>query len=216
MDIQLDNLQQKAAFHDLSNGKILKGGTGSGKSRTAVAYFFTQVCGGHLRVNGVGDVEPLTHPRDLYIFTTAKKRDDLDWEKTCGMFALSKDPNRSYCGVRVTVDSWNNITKYTDVQDAFFIFDEQRLVGSGAWVKAFYKIAKSNQWIVLTARRVITGWTTVRYLLRTGSTRTKPSSLVDTSSIVTDQSSQRSSDMWRRDICGNSARRSLSTCRIER
>lgn len=150
MDISLDNLQLDAVER-LRNGKILKGGVGSGKSRTSIAYFTTKVCGGTLRVNGRGDVKPMSSPRNLYILTTAKKRDDLDWQKEAARFGLSTNPEISWGNVQVTVDSWNNILKYTEVEDAFFIFDEQRLVGSGAWVKAFYKIARRNQWILLSA-----------------------------------------------------------------
>ena len=150
MNIELDDLQQKA-IKELSNGKILKGGVGSGKSRTSIAFYFNRICGGSLRINGEGHVTPFTTPKDLYIFTTAKKRDDLDWQTTAAQFALSTDREKSWGNVQVTVDSWNNIVNYTEIKDAFVIFDEQRLVGSGAWVKAFYQIAKHNQWIMLSA-----------------------------------------------------------------
>lgn len=125
---------QIKAIGEMKNGCILRGGVGSGKTRTAIAYFFIRVCGGELPINGKGDWKPFKKPRDLYIITTAKKRDDLDWIGEAAPFGLFSDPAFSYGGVRVTVDSWNNIMRYADVEDAFFIFDEQRLVGSGAWV----------------------------------------------------------------------------------
>lgn len=150
MDIKLDQLQINA-IDELSNGKILKGGVGSGKSRTSIGYFTQKVCRGTLRINGVGTVVDMEAPRDLYILTTAKKRDDLDWQVEASRFGLSTDREVSWGNVQVIVDSWNNITKYVEVKNAFFIFDEQRLVGRGAWVKAFYKIAKANQWILLSA-----------------------------------------------------------------
>lgn len=131
----------------MKNGCILAGGVGSGKSRTALAYYF-QLCGG-----GWEDgYSPMTKPRDLYIITTAHKRDTLEWEADMLPFLLTTDPEVAYYkDIRVVVDSWNNIKKYSNVYGGFFIFDEQRLVGSGAWVKAFYKIARRNKWILLSA-----------------------------------------------------------------
>lgn len=89
--------------------------------------------------------------KDVYIITTAKKRDSLDWERECARFALSTDRESSLDRIQVKVDSWNNIKKYIDIEDAFFIFDEQRVVGSGAWVRSFLKITKKNKWILLSA-----------------------------------------------------------------
>lgn len=91
-------------------------------------------------------------PLDLYIITTAKKRNDMEWEEELAPYGLSTDPERNKLyGNTIVVDSWNNIKKYQDISGAFFIFDEDKVTGSGAWVKAFYKIAKKNQWIILSA-----------------------------------------------------------------
>lgn len=139
------------AVREMHNGSVLKGGVGTGKSRTAIFYYWTKVVGGGVRTNGKGDWTPATKPRDLYIITTAKKRDSLDWQKELPPFGLSADGTSVKQDIKVTIDSWNNIVAHQDVRDAFFIFDEQRLVGSGAWVKAFVKIAKANEWIVLSA-----------------------------------------------------------------
>ena len=87
----------------------------------------------------------MANPLDLYIITTARKRDTHEWEAECAPFLI---PNEQ---VSVTIDSWNNIKKYADVERAFFIFDEQRVVGYGAWSKAFIKISKKNKWILLSA-----------------------------------------------------------------
>jgi len=135
----------------MENGRILKGGVGTGKSRTALAYFLSRECDTSFPVNGVGDWGQPKKPRDLYIITTAKKRDKLEWEEECVPFHLFKERENSLGGIQVKIDSWNNIAEYAEVKGAFFIFDEQRLVGSGSWVKAFLKLAKANDWIVLSA-----------------------------------------------------------------
>lgn len=139
---------QSKAVGDMKNGCILNGGVGSGKSRTSLYYYFKEQ-GGSIDENGY---KPMENPRDLYIITTARKRDTLEWEGELVPFLLSthEDQNELYKN-KVVVDSWNNIQKYSNVYGAFFIFDEQRVVGSGAWVKAFLKIAKKNRWILLSA-----------------------------------------------------------------
>lgn len=136
---------QKDALDRMKNGCILNGGVGSGKSRTGLAYYFTQM-GGCL-----DPYMPMKTPKDLYIITTAHKRDTLEWEGEMVPFLLTTKPEVAYYQHKVVVDSWNNIKKYSNVYGAFFIFDEQRVVGSGAWVKAFLKIARKNKWILLSA-----------------------------------------------------------------
>lgn len=148
MGLKLDKHQLKA-IDRLKNGAILNGGVGSGKSRAALAYYFLKVGKGELRINNIGTYKPMSVAKDLYIITTARKRDELDWEDEMTPFGMSKG---SKLGINnVYVDSWHNIKKYVDVKKAFFIFDEQRLTGSGAWVKSFYKIVKNNEWILLSA-----------------------------------------------------------------
>ncbi len=144
-------LHQINAVREMHNGCVLKGGVGTGKSRTAIFYYWTRVVEGGVRTNGKGDWHGARKPRDLYIITTAKKRDSVDWASELPPFGLSADGSSVEQNINIRIDSWNNITAYSEVKDAFFIFDEQRLVGSGAWVKAFIKIAKANQWIVLSA-----------------------------------------------------------------
>lgn len=139
---------QRAAVEKMHNGSVLCGGVGTGKSRTALAYFYTKVCKGKLPKHSSGSFEEMKDPKPLYIITTARKRDTLEWEQELLPFLLSTEKEYP---VPVTVDSWNNIGKYTEISDSFFIFDEQRLVGSGAWVKAFYKIAAKNEWVLLSA-----------------------------------------------------------------
>lgn len=140
-DYQLDAVKR------MKNGCILCGGVGSGKSRTSLAYYYTQN-GGDVEA---GDYKPMKSPKDLYIITTAMKRDKLEWGEELVPFLLSVNPKANYYTNTVVIDSWNNIKKYSNVSGAFFIFDEQRVVGSGAWVKAFLKIAKRNKWILLSA-----------------------------------------------------------------
>ena len=128
------------AVNRLSSGCILCGGVGSGKSRTSLAYYYCRECGGKL----ASGYSKMKNPKPLYIITTARKRDTLEWEGEYAPFFISEQ-------TEVHVDSWNNIKKYIDVKNSFFIFDEQRVVGSGAWVKAFLKITKANDWILLSA-----------------------------------------------------------------
>lgn len=140
-DYQLD------AVSRMRNGCILCGGVGSGKSRTSLAYYYKEQGG----VLGTKNYVRMKNPKDLYIITTARKRDTLEWEGELSYFLLSTNPKVNGYKNRVIVDSWNNIQKYKNVTDSFFIFDEQRVVGSGVWVKSFLKIAKSNDWILLSA-----------------------------------------------------------------
>ncbi len=140
---------QYDAMKRLKNGNILCGGVGSGKSRTALAYYFKEQ-DGYFDEN---KYEPMDNckVKDLYIITTARKRDTLEWESEMVPFLITTHKEESLYSHNVVVDSWNNIQKYVDVKGAFFIFDEQRVVGSGAWVKAFYKITDKNNWILLSA-----------------------------------------------------------------
>ena len=142
---------QLEAIGKMKNGCILNGGVGSGKSLTSLSYYYLQN-GGSLEFLSGKDYIPMPNPpKDLYIITTARKRDTFEWEGELSHFLLSTHEDLNKYDNKVIVDSWNNIQKYKDVEDAFFIFDEQRVVGSGAWVKAFLKITKKNQWILLSA-----------------------------------------------------------------
>lgn len=139
---------QLKAVDEMSTGCILNGGVGSGKSRTGLYYYFTQQ-GGQI----MDEYIPMKKSRDLYIITTAMKRDSLEWEKELIPFLLSTDSEKNILNgnVHIQIDSWNNIKKYQDVKNAFFIFDEDRVTGNGVWVKCFLKIAKKNDWIILSA-----------------------------------------------------------------
>lgn len=130
---------QKQAVKELANGKILWGSVGSGKTATILSYYIEHEC-----------------PRDIYVITTAKKRDSLDWEREAAQFSIGTDLfiedelYKKHFGI-LTIDSWNQIKNYEDIEDAYFVFDEQRLVGNGAWVKSFRKIAQKNHWNILSA-----------------------------------------------------------------
>jgi len=150
MAIQLRDYQLDAV-QNLRTGCILNGGVGSGKSLTSLSYYYMQN-GGDIGFLTGGDYIPMENPpMDLYIITTARKRDTMEWEGELAHFLMSTHDDISMYSHKIVVDSWNNIQKYKDVKNAFFIFDEQRVVGSGAWVKAFLKITKVNEWILLSA-----------------------------------------------------------------
>ena len=132
---------QTEAIKKLDSGSILCGGVGTGKSMTSLGYFYIMECGGIAWSDGT--LGPMKKPKNLFIITTARKRDTKEWDAECERFDLSD--------ISVVIDSWNNIHKYEDAEGAFFIFDEQRVVGSGSWVKSFLRICKANRWILLTA-----------------------------------------------------------------
>ena len=133
---------QKDAVSKMKNGCILNGGVGTGKSRTSLYYYF-QLNGGRIEGNRY---TKMSRQMDLYIITTARKRDTKEWEDELKPFKME-----NYIHLNIMIDSWNNIQKYAGVQNAFFIFDEQRVTGNGPWVKSFMAITKSNKWILLSA-----------------------------------------------------------------
>ena len=124
---------QLKALGDLHNGCVLKGGVGSGKTYVSLVYYLRKEA-----------------PKDIYVITTSRKRDELDWVDDASKMSIGREAVKGKTGA-LTVDSWQSISKYIDIHDAFFVFDEQRLVGSGKWVQAFLKIARRNNWIMLSA-----------------------------------------------------------------
>ena len=144
--IRLDD-SQLDAVERMKDGCILCGRVGSGKSRTALAYYYKEY-GGDLYS---ATTQLMNNPPDLYIITTAKKRDSFEWEEELSPFLLGVSPETNFYSNKVVIDSWNKIKDYTEIESAFFIFDEQRVVGYGAWSKAFLEINKKNRWILLSA-----------------------------------------------------------------
>ena len=139
---------QRKAMEKMRSGSVLCGGVGSGKSRTALAFFIKKICEGNIPSHRSTDVPYVRKRVPLYIITTARKRDTVEWEMECAPFFISYDDSSL---VPLHVDSWNNIEKYKDVENAFFIFDEQRVVSTGKWAMTFVKIAKKNDWVLLSA-----------------------------------------------------------------
>lgn len=137
---------QLEAVKNMRNGCILNGGVGSGKSRTGLYYYFSEQGGSY-----IPEFIPAKNPRDLYIITTAMKRDSKEWIGELANFSMSPEADCNYYDNKIVIDSWNNIKKYAEVVGAFFIFDEDRITGKGAWVKTFLDIARKNKWIVLSA-----------------------------------------------------------------
>lgn len=136
---------QEQALKRMKCGCILNGGVGSGKTITSLAFYHLY-CGGQL-----DPFEFRTKPKNLIVITTAKKRDSLEWEEEMLQFHISPNPEFNHDDTTVIIDSWNNIKKYAYEVDYFFIFDEDKVCGKGAWVKAFQKIAKNNFWMILSA-----------------------------------------------------------------
>lgn len=138
---------QLEAVQKMRLGCILCGGVGSGKSRTGLAFYY-QMFDGKLNTE---EYVPMVEPEDLYIITTARKRDTGEWDEELAPFFMSTDESLDLYNHKVVIDSWNNIGKYVGVKRAFFIFDEQRVVGNGSWVIDFLRITKENDWILLSA-----------------------------------------------------------------
>lgn len=117
---------QEEALRLLHSGQVLVGGVGSGKSRVGASWALSKA-----------------DAKKIVVITTARKRDSFEWEGEFAALGANCDD--------VTIESWNNVSKFADYHDHVFIFDEQRVVGSGAWVKSFLKISKHNLWILLSA-----------------------------------------------------------------
>ena len=152
MGVRLEDYQ-KDALRNLNSGCILAGGVGTGKSIVAIYWYLIRFCGCKIGkdTKGLDTFQPAKGSPNLFIITTPKKRDSLEWNKELSRFALYPGENKFMGGIRITVDSWNNITKYADEPGSVFIFDEQRVVGWGTWSKTFVTIARNSAWILLSA-----------------------------------------------------------------
>lgn len=142
---------QKEALKRMFDGCVLNGSVGSGKSRTGIYYYFSKY-GGSIENQTYHPMKK--NPPDLYIITTAKKVHDLEFEEELIPFLLypEKETGRTKLyGNKVVIASWNVIKKYADVTGAFFIFDENKINGKGAWANTFLKLTKHNEWILLSA-----------------------------------------------------------------
>ena len=147
---------QLDAIEKLKNGSILCGDVGSGKSLTSIAYYFKdsgydlkhieKIIADEIERDYLGP-----NLKDLIIITTPQKRDKYEWDKELTRFGLCQRTSSDDIDNDIIIDSWNNIHKYSERNGAFFIFDEQRVIGNGAWVKNFLKISKNNNWILLSA-----------------------------------------------------------------
>lgn len=138
---------QYEAVDKAFNGCIFNGGTGTGKSRTGLYFYFKEQGGSFIDSNYI----PMKNPKDLYIITPAVKRDKNEWPGELALFRMSPDPETNYYNNKIVIDSWNNIKKYVDIRGAYFIFDECKINGGGSWTKCYLKIAKNNDWIMLSA-----------------------------------------------------------------
>lgn len=138
---------QMDAVNKMKNGCILNGGTGSGKSRTGLYYYFKEQGGSYIG----HDYKRMKKPKDLYIITTAMKRDSKEWVGELANYKMCDKPELNMYDNTIVIDSWNNIQKYRKIHGAFFIFDEDRVTGSGKWVKSFLDITRKNDWIILSA-----------------------------------------------------------------
>ena len=138
---------QYEAVEKAFNGCIFNGGTGTGKSRTGLYFYFKEQ--GGLFIGS--DYVPMKNPKDLYIITPAVKRDKNEWVGELSLFRMNPDPEQNYYDNKIVIDSWNNIKKYVNIEGAYFIFDECKINGGGTWTKSYLKIAKNNDWIMLSA-----------------------------------------------------------------